>query len=541
MKFFRILFLSASILVFLPLLHGCGAEPGPVSATDPGRGGTVVIGVRQDIDTFNLYATTSAFTQQIADLLFLRLAREQPDSRDHPPTFSPEFAESWDFSEDGLSITFHLRKDVKWSDGTPTTAGDVLYSWEISRDPEVAWINADVKEHIEDVEILDDFTIRFHFRLKYPYQLMDANDGNIYPRHVLEKIPVGQWRSTDWSRILFYNGPFLLEEWNSQDSINLVRNPDFFEPGAPGLERVVFRIIPDPTSLLTQLRSGEIDIMEDLPPRDLAAIRREQHLQVIEYPDRYFQYICWNMDNPLFQESEVRRALSMGIDMEKILDSLLYGTAILASSPIISFFYEHDDSLKPIPYRPEETRRILARHGWADTDGDGWLDREGKTFSFELETNAGNQVREDAAIMIQAQLAKLGIQVQPRVIEFTVFQQKHMDGDFDSFIAAWKVSTKVDYLKPLFHSDSPVNYPSYRNPHLDDLIGKAPTLPDPADALPLWQEAQRILYRDQPYTLMYERQAVHGVNRRLRGVRMDHLGPYAHLKEWWIPPDKRRF
>ncbi len=548
MKFFstftpsRRLPLCLSILMLLP---ACAGGPGTAPDTGGRTGGTAVLGIRQDVDTFNLYSTASLFTQEVADLLFLRLAREQPDFQDHPPSFLPELARSWEFSEDGLSITFRLRDDIRWSDGVPTTASDVRYTWEISRSPEVAWVNADVKDFIEDVEVLDDYTVRFQFSLRYPYQLMDANDGNIYPRHILEKIPVAEWRSTDWSRILAFNGPFLLEEWKSQDSITLVRNPEYFEDGKPGLDRVVFRIVPDPNTLLTQLLSGEIDVMADLPPREIDRVGGNDALRVLRYPDRYFQYICWNSRQDRFAHPDIRRALSYAIDMQAIIDTLLYGTAQAASSPILSLFWAHDASLQPYPHDPGKARLLLARQGWTDSDGDGWLDRDGVTFSFELETDSGKKLRTDAAVMIQSQLAKIGIRAQPRALEFNVFQRKHRDKDFDAFIAAWKVGTKVDYLKPLFHSDSianpGTNYPSFANPRFDDLIERARTLTDYLEARPLWEEAQGILYDEQPYTLMYERQAVHGVNRRLQDVRMDSLGPFAHLKEWWIPPEERKF
>jgi peptide/nickel transport system substrate-binding protein len=537
----RILSGSTLILLIFPLcLTGCGPAAGPGGGAAE-RGGTAVIGVRQCVDTFNLYASTLAFTQEVTDLLFLRLVREQPDFQDHPPTFEPELAESWEFGDDGSTVTFHLRRGVTWSDGVPTTARDVEYSWQIARDGDVGWLNSDTKQHIESVDVLDDYTIRFRFSRRYPYQVMDINEGNIYPRHVLEPVPVTEWRSIDWSERLVFNGPFLLEEHRHNDSFTLVRNPDHFDPDVPGLDRVVFRIVPDTATLLTQLLAGDIDVMQNLQPRDIARVRNTESLEVFQYPDRYFQYLCWNTMNPLFGEPEVRRALSHGIDIDEILDAVMYGTGVRATSPIISVFYEHDDTLEAIPYRPDEARRLLARQGWTDTDGNGWLDRDGREFAFELETNAGRQDRQDAAEIVQSQLREIGIRAEPRIFEMSTFQQKHLDKEFDAFIFGWRVGTKPDYLETLFHSTSPYNYPSYTDPRLDQLIKEAPFISDPREALPLWQEAQKILHRDQPYTLMFERQVAHGVSRRLRGVRMDHLGPYAYLAEWWIPAEERRF
>ncbi|MBI4161846.1 MAG: hypothetical protein HY509_05295 [Acidobacteria bacterium] len=527
----------------LPLLllslSQCGPPRG-ASAREPARGGTAVIGVRADVGTFNLYTASTAFAQEIADLLFLQLARERPELQDGRPAFGPELAESWEAGDDGLSITFHLRRDVAWSDGVPTTARDVRYSWQIARDAEVAFLNADVKQQIEDVQVLDDYTVRFRFARRYPYQLMDAVDGSVYPRHVLEPVPVAEWRSTDWSRRLVYNGPFRLEEWKRNDSFTLVRNPTHHDPAVPRLDRIVFRVVPDPDALLTQFLAGEVDVMADLPPRGLERVRRSGAHRVVEYPDRYFQYLCWNSRRPWFAQPEVRRALSLGIDMDAILDALLYGTARRARSPLISPFAEHDGALEPFPYRPEVARRILARNGWTDSDGDSWLDRGGVPFAFELETNVGDSVREDAAVMIQEQLRRIGIEVRPRLVEMSVFQRKHLDKDFDAFMAAWRVSTKPDYLETLFHSESPFNYPSYSDPRLDQLVREAPFVTNFQAALPLWREAQAILHRDQPYTLMYERQAAHGVSLRLQGVRMDHLGPYAYVKEWWLPAGSER-
>jgi len=233
----------------------------------------------------------------------------------------------------------------------------------------------------------------------------------------------------------------------------------------------------------------------------------------------------------------VRRALTLAIDRQAIVDGLLPGTGRVSAGPALSFLWAADPSLPPLPHDIDAAKRLLLEAGWRDSDGDGLLDRDGTPFRFTLESNQGSTLRADAAQMIAAQLKPLGIEAVPRVLEFGAFVDEHERHDFDAFVGAWRESTKVD-LKSAFSSaskDGGYNYGSYASPALDALIDRARAAPDAETARPLWWKAQRIIVDDQPLTFLFERDRLHAVPRRLEGFRADPRSAYTGLEDWSLP------
>ncbi len=497
-------------------------------------GGRIVIGVRGDVTSFNIYTASNAFSQEVSDLLYLKLAAEQDDFSQGPPSFRPSLATSWEMSLDRTRLTFHLDREAHWSDGRPVTSGDVLFSQRAASSPEVAWVGGDVKEFIADVSAPDPRTVVYKFRRTYPYQLMDAVEGNILPAHLFEKIPFAEWPKRAFLEAPVSSGPFLLKRYERGALIELRRNPAYRRAPLPRLDAVVFRIIPDEATLLNELLTGGIDVMENVPPEAVARVEASPRLRIARVPDLSYTFVCWNTARPLFSDPDVRRALTMAIDRPAIIEALLGGTGRPSAGPVLSFLWAHDGSLRPIDYDPEAARRLLRGAGWEDRDGDGLLDRDGAPFRFTLETNQGSSLRSDTVQMISAQLRKVGIEATPRILEFGAFIERHEKHDFDAFVGSWRESTKVD-LKSAFHSASRnggYNYGLYSSAELDDLIDRARTETDTPAARRLWWRAQQILARDQPYTFLFERDRLHAIPLRLQGFRPSPRSIYVGLEEW---------
>ncbi|HKQ98738.1 MAG TPA: ABC transporter substrate-binding protein [Candidatus Polarisedimenticolia bacterium] len=515
------------------------ATPERRPATDVASGGSrIVIGVRGDVTSFNIYTASNAFSQEVIDLLDLKLAIEQDDFRDHPPTFRPGLAASWTLSGDGRSLTFRIDPRARWSDDRPITAEDVIFSHRAARSPEVGWVGGDVKEFIEAVTAPDPRTVVYRFSRPYPYALMDAVEGNIVPREVYEKVPLADWPRAGSFEAPVGSGPFLLRKYERGALIELERNPRYLFAPLPRLDRVVFRVIPDEATLLNELLAGGIDVMENIPPDAVARVEASPRLRVVRVPDLSYTFICWNMAHPPFDDARVRRALTLAIDRRAIIEGLLPGTGRPSAGPALSFMWAHDPGLEPPPYDPARARALLAEAGFADRDGDGVLDRDGAPFRFTLESNQGSGLRADVVQMVAAQLRPLGVEVVPRTIEFGAFVQKHEKHDFDAFVGTWRESTKFD-LKSAFHSaskDGAYNYGSYSNAELDGVIDRARGEADPAAARRLWWRAQRIIAADLPYTFLFERDRMHAVPKRLTGFRSDPRSAYAGLEEWALGP-----
>jgi len=517
--------------------------PRPASALGPQRGGTVVIGWSAAPTGVNeLITQATAITTELVRQLFPQLLLEQPDFEEHPPTFQPLLARSYEWSPDRKTLTFHLREDAVWSDGVPVTADDVRFTWQAETHPDVAWDSAYMKEHITDVEVVNPKTVRFHFAKVYAKQLQDVNEGGILPSHVWGKRPFPQWRDNgDWFREhMVVSGPFNVSSWDPQQQVVLVPNPRYFEKDLPYLDKVVIRNVADPASLITQLFSGEIDFVPQVQPSEMKRIQEDPRLRLIPYWFRLYVCVIWNERNPLFADADVRRALTLGIDRQTIVDTLFSGDiARVAVSPIVQSVWAFDRSLGPLPYDPRESRRILESRGWKDSNGDGILDKNGKPFSFVLLSNAGNQQRNDASVMIQEQLKQVGVRAEPRVVEFNSLVNDATGGTFDAMVFGFTMDTSMD-LTAQFGSDSVEegNFGAYKNPEFDRLMVEAMAKPQVQDAKPIFDRIQQILHRDQPVTLLWESQRLSAINRRVHDARPNVLFSLYNLEDWWVDADR---
>jgi peptide/nickel transport system substrate-binding protein len=514
---------------------GCGRPEPPAQE----RLAEMVVGTPADFETVNdLIAQGSDFNAAIVGNLFLPLVQERPDFTSGPPSFEPRLATSWEFSEDRLLLTFELRDDVAWSDGAPVTANDVRFSWQAQTSPEVAWSYSWSKESITDVEVLDPHRVRFHFNRAYATQLIDANEGVILPAHAWSRLPFEEWRlQPGWfEQNLVTNGPFLLDSWERQNRLVLRRNPGYFEPGLPRLDRVVFRFVRDASTLLNLLLSGEIDFAPSVRPADAARVAQAHDLELVEYAARQYTFVSWNTRQPYFHTAAMRRAMAHAVDRQAIVDTLWFGHAKVASSPIISSVWAHDRSLRPLRYDPQRAERMLAQEGWIDRDGDGIREKDGRPLSFTLTTNPGNSVRWEAMLMIQEHLRRVGVEARPELVEYNKLNAMNLAHEYDATLTAFLIDTSLDLTYALHTRaiDNGYNYGSYSNPEVDRLIDEANAMIDPEQARPLYVELQRIVQRDQPFLFLWEPSRLVAVRRGFDHVRPNVLGEYTQLREWAV-------
>jgi peptide/nickel transport system substrate-binding protein len=469
--------------------------------------------------------------------LFLRLLREEPDFELHPPTMSPSLARSYEWSPDHRQLTFHLREGARWSDGVPVTADDVRWTWQAEVSPDVGWQYAFMKAEIADVEVVDPHTARFHFKRAYANQLLDVNEGGIMPRHAWSQLPFARWRqNADWFRQhLVVDGPFTIESWKPQQEVVMARNPAYFDPGQPYLDRVVMRIIPDQASIVTQLESGELDFASQVSPGDASRITASPRLRLLPFWYRTWVGIAWNCQRQPFSDPAVRRALSLALDRQAIVDTIWGRFARVAESPILAGVWAYDRALLPLPHDPGEARRILGSRGFAP-GSDGVLRRGGRPLEFEISTNSGNQQRVDALVMIQEQLRRIGVKAHPREVEFNTLDAQVKAGQYEATVYGTSMDTSMD-LKSLFHSSEiggGDNIVRYSNPEVDRLIDHGLSRLDLVQAKPDLVRIQEILHRDQPYTFLWESQRLSALSRRLGGVKPSILFSFYDLKDWWL-------
>ncbi len=530
-KFWLISLFLASVVWFAVTLTNNRDTDGKPQANVPNAkyGGTLVVGLSDDVDSFNPLFNETASAQEITHLLLIGLA----DLNEHSE-FVPALASSWEFSTDNLSLTYQMRPDAQWSDGVAVTAEDVKFTFDSMMDPQVATPRQGATEYLESVEAIDLHTVVFRFSQAYPDQMFDTA-VEILPKHILDGVAPSALRAHDFGTNPISSGPFKLKKWVHQQYIELEPN-DLYFGGRPYLERLLFKVVPDKSSLLMQLMNGEVDMMLNIPPDEAKRITQENpEINLYPVAGRLYYYMGYNTKHPLFDNAEVRRALTMAIDRQSIIKALLYGfgeSCLGPVSPMVTWAYNQE--IDEVDFDPEESTELLHTHGWRDLDKDGWLEKDGQQFEFTLKTNWGNDLRSDVAVIIQEQLKKVGVKVEIETMERSAMITELRADNFEAYMGGWNTSINVD-LTPLFHSSATdmFNLVKYSNPAVDSLIEQGREELNREKAGDIWQEAQRLIYEDQPYTFLFWKARIVGVRRDFKQVTPIPLSTLYGIEKWY--------
>jgi len=537
------------VVSLLAILAGCGGGGGealPPAVEGPVRGGTLVVGWTHDADLLNPVVQQTMLASHINTLIYPNPTTEVFE--DCRLTTRPFLAQSWDYAEDGLSLTMTLRDDVNWEDGTPVTADDVVLTHELMADPEVASPRYDQTERIATVEKLDSRTVRFTFTEVFDRdtQLYYASQ-DLLPAHLFRDVDRQNLRRHELNEKPVGAGPYRLERWERNQEIVLAANPDVTITSRPWIDRVVFRVIPEYTTRLTELIRGRIDMMDQVQVEDVERLRRENpEIRILPRGWRFMEYVAWNTRDPLFADARVRRALTMCIDRDLLIEVLLTGGGERYGRPCVSTVSPelcgaYNEAIEPLPHDITAARDLLAEAGWTDSDDDGVLDREGRPFSFTMKTGAGNPRRDQACVLIQSQLKEAGIDVALEQMEGAVLIEQLVKREFQAALGGWSASLYVA-PRPFWHSGDEYiyNFTSYANPEVDRLIAAGEGETDPERANAIWHEVQALIYEDQPYTFLYWVNNLMGIHRRFEGVEANLLTSVYGLERWWENPSWER-
>jgi peptide/nickel transport system substrate-binding protein len=536
---------AVTALVATFALVGCAGDrdagPAEVAGGDPEPGGTAVIAVLSDFQAFNPVTNTHLTTDDvIKHMLFTPLV--QYDEELNP---QPWLAERWELTD--TSVTFRLRRDVRWHDGQPVTAGDVKFTFDLAKDPEAAsLLGSAYLNLVRSATVVDSFTVHFTFESPHA-QALDGFWWPPLPAHLLEGVAAAGLAQHAFNRQPVGSGPFRFADWRPNQSLTLAANPDHAPSlgGPPHLERVVFRVVPEATTMVTELINGTADMIGyTLLPDQAAQIRDQRGVELRHYPSREFTFFAWNHTRPLFAEPRVRRAMTMAIDRQQIIDGLLQRFAVPSTGMIPPWSPMHPD-LEALPHDPAAARRLLEEVGWRDSDGDGLLDRDGRPFRFVLTINSANRLHADIAQVMQQQLRQVGVDVQIRPQEFQSLLQQYKAREYDAVLANWSLDTfKVD-PSPLFSCAQAqiagsANRTGYCNPGGDALMAQGLRTTDEGEGRRIWSEYSRILQEDQPLTFLYWIEDMAGLGPRMRNVQTDVRSKIVNIREWWIPANRRR-
>lgn len=487
-----------------------------------------------DASILNPVLLSDSASSDIAGLVFNGLVKYDKDIH-----LVGDLARSWEVSRGGLVITFHLRPGVRWHDGVPFSADDVLFTYQKLRDPKVHTPYSSDFEDVESVVALDPLTVRVTYRKRFAPGLASWGMG-IVPKHVFEK---GDFNTHPANRSPIGTGPYRFKEWKTDQYILLEANPDYFE-GRPYIQRYVYRIIPDQAVQFLEMRNQTIDSISLTPDQFKAYDAIFEHHQRYRYPAFKYIYFGFNLKNDLFKDRRVRQALAYALDRRSMVEGIVLGLGqpITGPFPITSWAYNAD--VQDLPYNPAKARALFAEAGWKP-DAGGRLLKDGKPFAFTLMTNQGNKVRELCAEVIQQQLRKAGIDVSIRVVEWSTFIHQYVDKkNFEAVVLGWQLGRDPDNYM-MWHSsqqkEGQYNFCGYENPDVDRWLVEARETFDFNKRRALYRKIHAQIAGDLPYIFLYCPDELVAIHKRFRGPEVAPLGLAWNFREWWVPKKEQRY
>ena len=539
------------IVLAMFLLSSCGQSAAPdkeekattekqQNAVDlkPAHGDTIVVGSIGDASNLIPLLASDASSHQIAGLVYNGLVRYDQNLK-----LEGELAESWEVSADGQTITFHLRHGVKWHDGAPFTAADVMFTYQLIIDPQTPTAYAGDFVQVKEAKVIDPYT--FQVVYEQPFAPALASWGlSILPKHLLAGKDITK---SPLSRHPIGTGPYIFDQWLSGEKIELTANPDYFE-GQPYIDRYRYRIIPDSATMFLELKAGNLDWMGLTPiqyDRQTAGKKFKGKFNKYRYLSFSYTYLGYNLKNPLFQDRRVRQALSFAINKQELIDGVLLGYGRVATGPYKpdTWFYHQPETT--YPYNPEKAKQLLREAGWEDHDGDGRLDKDGKPFAFTVMTNQGNALRAQTAEIIQRRLEEIGIKMKIRIVEWSAFINEFIDKrKFEAVILGWTTGQDPDMFD-IWHSSKTgpkeLNFISYKNPEVDRLLEKGRHTFDREERRKYYDRFQEILAEEQPYTFLYVPESLPIIAARFHGVKPAPAGISYNFIKWYVPKPLQKY
>ncbi|HTG01160.1 MAG TPA: peptide-binding protein [Nitrospirota bacterium] len=510
----------------LTILASCGrqAERHPNSFVEASIG---------DARRLNPVLANDSASATINDQVFNGLVKYDKDIK-----LIGDLAESWEITNGGKTITFHLRKGVLWHDGAPFTADDCLFTYQRLMDPNVATPYSSSYMDIARAEVVNPLTFRVTYKEPFSPALESWSMG-ILPRHILQ----GKDINTDaFNRKPVGTGPYRFREWIAGQKIVLDANDQYFE-GRPNIDQFIYRIIPDSSTMFQELLSGGIDMMGLNPIQYLrkSETRRIRDNYVkFRYPANAYTYMGYNLQNPLFSEIRVRQALSYAINRQAIIDGILLGIGRPCTGPFSYVSWAYNPHARSYPYDPERARALLSESGWLPGK-DGILRKNGAQFRFTIMTNQGNNERIKTAEIIQQNLKAVGIDINIRVMEWQAFLEQIDKRSFDAIILGWSMSRDPD-LYDIWHSSKTkkgeYNFIGYKNAAVDRLLVEGRRTFDLKKRQQIYFRIHEILAEEQPYAFLYVPDATPILHKRFKGVKVEPLGILYNFTRWYVPKNR---
>ena len=533
----------------LALATGCNSSVDTraedvATAGTPAYGDTFIQASIGDIGGLIPSLTSDQSSHEVGGMIYDGLVKLDKDLN-----MAPAMAESWTYSPHCLDLTFKLRTDVKWHDGHPFTADDVVFTYQTMINPKTP---APFKEGfllVKDVQAPDPFTVRVRYDKPYA-RAVETWGTYMLPKHLLRSFAeAGTLRESPQNSRPVGTGPYRFQEWKPGEKVVLTANPDYYE-GRPYLSRIVYRVIPSQATIFLELKAQGVDYVSTLTgmqysrQTEYPAFRKAYHK--FRYPASDYTFLGFNLRDPRFADRRVREAFAHAINKQELIDGVRLGLAREANGPIRPGTWAYTDNVERYDYDPEKAKALLAEAGWKDRDGDGVVeDKDGKPFTLTIRTNQGNDERKKIAEIIQQRLKEVGINADIQLIEWAAFIKEFVKPRrFEVVVLGLGTGTDPDQFV-VWHSSQQgpdqMNRTGYANPEVDALLEAGRSSCVQSERVRYYHRIQQILAHDLPMIFIYFRDALPAVASRIHGISPAPAGILYNFDEWYVPKTQQRY
>jgi ABC-type dipeptide transport system, periplasmic component len=521
---------------------------------DPVDGGTITLATFSDIVTVNPIFVNDTSS---GDAVVFLMAKLYDLNREGLVTAEPWSiaAEEPIISDDGLTYTVKLKNYAKWSDGTPITADDIIFTVETIMNEDTGSPLIASFDKIEKITKIDDYTVEF--------KLSDVYAPFIYsltfepaPAHVLKGVPVKELQGHPYGKDVkttVTSGPWVWKEWTQGQQLVFERNPNYWGEVKPKIQTVVYKIYADQNTEVQALLRGDVDHVSAIPVTANDAVKQDPNITLILEPGPQYEFMSFNFDGKnfpsgksLFESQKTRQAIAYALDREGMIENVLKGTGILMNSPFLpGTWADPGDKATHYEYNPEKAKQLLAEDGWVMNEKTGILEKDGVPFSFELQYNAGNSRREQVSQVIQNNLAEVGIEVKTAGIDFSAWVEQNLNpGKYQAILLAWSLGNPDPDAESIFSSKyfppDGQNMGWYVNKELDKLWEEGYKVTDQAKRTEIYHKIGEIISEDLPYVFLYRYGNAIGIGPRVHYAEEDAPEPslaygyFFHVINWWV-------
>jgi peptide/nickel transport system substrate-binding protein len=535
-----------AILTLLGLAAGCTGEAAVSEQTGtntPAYGDTLIEASIGNVSSLIPNITSDQASRDVGSFMYNGLVTLGRDLE-----IKPELATSWAFSKDCLTLDFKLHEGVRWHDGAPFTAEDVVFTWATTMNPKTPSPYRSDYQDVERVEALDPLTVRVTYRRPYAKALLSWS-VSMLPRHLLERyVEEGKLKEApqNWTAPVG-TGPYRFKEMKSGEKVVVVANPDYFK-GRPNISRIVYRIIPSQATIFLELKARGVDVA------GLTALQYHRQTEYpafqkaynkFRYPGSGYTYLGFNLKDPRFADRRVRLAFAHAINKQELLDGVVLGLGRQATGPFRPGTWADNPAVKGVPHDTKKAMALLAEAGWKTRNAEGLLVKDGKPFTFELLTNQGNDERKKIAEIVQASLRDLGIGVDIRILEWAALLKEHVKKrNFDAMILGWGTGSDPDQYV-VWHSSQTgpdeLNHISFKNAEVDALLEAGRSSCVQADRTRFYHRLHEVLAEEQPLVFLYWRDVMPAVSSRIFGIDPGSAGIKWNQEEWFVPRYLHRY